>query len=182
MTDEPEPVDLTNRSGGADLNAQGDIHVGGDVVGRDKIVHIHYEPEPPQVTGRQQFSTERRAVYERLWSMLEEVHVKVRTDALGRREFDELLTAVNAFCLKNSLHLAKAHSALASQYLEHVFRLSQLVAQSRDKRVQQSWAITADLPADTLQEYDELQQAWREVDRARETLLVEFRHVLQSED
>jgi hypothetical protein len=182
MADEPVPTDITNRSGGADLNAQGDIHVEGDVVGRDKIVHVHYEPEPPKVTARQQFSIERRAVYERLWSMLEEVHVKVRTDALGRREFDELLAEVNAFCLKNSLHLAKAHSVLAGQYLADVFHLSQLVAQSRDKRVQQSWAITADLPADTLQEYDELQQAWREVDQARETLLVEFRHVLQSEE
>jgi|WetSurMetagenome_2_1015567.scaffolds.fasta_scaffold117629_2 toxoflavin biosynthesis protein ToxD len=37
MTDESEPTDITNRSGGADLNAQGDIRVEGDVVGRDKI-------------------------------------------------------------------------------------------------------------------------------------------------
>src|SRR5512136_2449948 len=29
-------ADLTSRSGGADLTAQGDITVGGDVVGRDK--------------------------------------------------------------------------------------------------------------------------------------------------
>jgi hypothetical protein len=182
MTPDDESPNITKRSGGADLNAQGDINVGGDVVGRDKIVHIHYEPEQPMVTGQRQFSTERRAVYERLWSMLEEVHVKIRTDALGRREFDELLTEVNAFSLKNSLHLDGAHSALASQYLEHVFRLSQLVAQSRDTRIQQSWAITADLPADTLEEYEELQQAWREVDQARDALIVEFRHVLQSDE
>ena len=38
MTDQPEPTNITNRSGGADLNAQGGINVGGDVVGRDKIV------------------------------------------------------------------------------------------------------------------------------------------------
>jgi formylglycine-generating enzyme required for sulfatase activity len=38
MSEEPEPTNITNRSGGADLNAQGDINVGGDVVGRDKII------------------------------------------------------------------------------------------------------------------------------------------------
>lgn len=180
MTTDSESTDITKRSGGADLDAQGDINVGGDVVGRDKIVHIH--PEQPRVTGRQQFSAERRAVYERLWGMLEEVHVKVRTDSLGRREFDELLTEVNAFSLKNSLHLDKAHSALAAQYLEHVFRLSRLVARSRDKRIRQSWMRTAELPPASLDEYEELKAAWSEVDRARETLINEFRRVLQSED
>jgi hypothetical protein len=40
MTDEPQPINLTNRSGGADLNAQGDVNVGGDVVGRDKISNV----------------------------------------------------------------------------------------------------------------------------------------------
>jgi hypothetical protein len=181
MTTDPESTDNTNRSGGAELNARGDVNVDGDVVGRDKITHIHYGPRQPAATGRQQFSAERRVVYERLWAMLEEVHVKVRTDSLGRHDFDELLTEVNAFSLKNSLHLDKAHSALAAEYLQHVFHLSQLVAQSRDKRVQQSWVITADLPADTLEEYEELRAAWHEVDRARETLIMEFRRALQDE-
>ena len=39
MTDEPEPTHSTNRSGGADLNAQGDMNIDGDVVGRDKVTH-----------------------------------------------------------------------------------------------------------------------------------------------
>jgi hypothetical protein len=38
MTDEADSGSVINRSGGADLNAQGDINVGGDVVGRDKTV------------------------------------------------------------------------------------------------------------------------------------------------
>jgi hypothetical protein len=36
---------IENRSGGADLNAQGDIIVGGDVVGRDKITTIGYSAD-----------------------------------------------------------------------------------------------------------------------------------------
>ena len=181
MTTDPDPTNSSQRSGGTDLNAQGDITTGGDMVGRDKITHIHYESAQPVATGQQQYSAERRAVYLRLWEMLEEVHVKIRTDSLGRQEFDELITTVNAFSLKNSLHLDKAHSAAAAEYLQHVFRLSQLVAQSRDKRIQESWNITADLPADTLEEYQELRTAWGEVDRTREKLIAEFRHVLQGE-
>jgi tetratricopeptide (TPR) repeat protein len=40
MSTEPESTNITDRSGGADLNAQGDNNVTGDVVGRDKIVNI----------------------------------------------------------------------------------------------------------------------------------------------
>jgi hypothetical protein len=38
MIDDDESTNITNRSGGADLNAEGDVNVGGDVVGRDKII------------------------------------------------------------------------------------------------------------------------------------------------
>ena len=43
MITEPEPANITNRSGGNDLTAQGDINVGGDDVGRDKIYKIYIE-------------------------------------------------------------------------------------------------------------------------------------------
>ncbi len=39
MSTEPEPKNISTRSGGADLDAQGDVNVGGDVVGRDKIIN-----------------------------------------------------------------------------------------------------------------------------------------------
>ncbi len=43
---------IENRSGGADLNAQGDIIVGGDVVGRDKIVsHVYTGDQQYDVRG-----------------------------------------------------------------------------------------------------------------------------------
>jgi hypothetical protein len=38
MTNDSDASNVSNRSGGADLNALGDINVDGDVVGRDKIV------------------------------------------------------------------------------------------------------------------------------------------------
>jgi WD40 repeat protein len=37
MSTEPESTDTANRSGGTNLNAQGDVNVGGDVVGRDNV-------------------------------------------------------------------------------------------------------------------------------------------------
>ena len=40
MPDGAEPTNVTNHSGVANLNAQGDIDIGGDIVGRDKITHI----------------------------------------------------------------------------------------------------------------------------------------------
>ncbi len=181
MTDDDESTNNTNRSGGADLNAQGDVNVGGDVVGRDKIIHLHYDGVSPAMTGAQQFSDERRSVYVQMWNMLEDVHVKLRTETLGEATFDQLVTMVNAFSLKNSLYLEKDHGALVSLYLEEVFRLSQLVAQSRNKRLQRKWAITDRLPPDVTEEYEEIRSAWAKVDKARDTLVTEFRRVLQAE-
>ncbi len=41
MTDsDPDSTTNNNRSGGTDLSARRDIHIGGDVVGRDKTVSI----------------------------------------------------------------------------------------------------------------------------------------------
>jgi len=47
MTADSDPTStiITNQSGGADLNAGRDITIGGDLVGRDKIV----------ITGEQQY-------------------------------------------------------------------------------------------------------------------------------
>ena len=39
---------IENRSGGADLNAGRDITIGGDVVGRDKIVSIATSTTAPR--------------------------------------------------------------------------------------------------------------------------------------
>jgi hypothetical protein len=179
MTNDDESTHITNRSGGVDLNAGSDVNVGGDVVGRDKITNIHYDAVPP-MTGAQKFSDERRSAYARLWDMLEELHVKLRTEALGEEDFDQLVTNVNAFSLKNSLYLEKDHSALASLYLDEVFRLSQLVAQSRNKRLQRKWAKTDRLPPDVIEEYEEIQAAWAKVDKARDTLVNEFRRELEA--
>ncbi len=43
------PTSVTNVSGGVNLDAQHDVHIGGDVVGRDKIVSTTY------ITGEQQY-------------------------------------------------------------------------------------------------------------------------------
>jgi formylglycine-generating enzyme required for sulfatase activity len=42
-TESDAPNNLTNISGGVNLDAQRDVSIGGDVVGRDKIVQIHAE-------------------------------------------------------------------------------------------------------------------------------------------
>lgn len=40
MTTDPDSNTVSNRSGGADLDAHGDIHIGGDVVGRDQLTSV----------------------------------------------------------------------------------------------------------------------------------------------
>jgi len=155
-----------------------DTNIGGDAVGRDKITHIYYAPGQP-TSGSDELTAERRKAYQSLWTMLEDLHIKLRTDSIGKREFHEHLTAVNAFILKNSLHLDKAHGQLASDYIKGVFGLSELIARSKDKRAKRHWAATHALPEDTLAEYEEIKAAWSSVDTLRDRLTTEFRAILQ---
>ncbi len=49
MSTESESSNTSNRSGGADLNAQGDINVGSDVAGRDKATTFIFGPNASNV-------------------------------------------------------------------------------------------------------------------------------------
>jgi hypothetical protein len=99
---------------------------------------------------------------------------------MGQRDFNDNVTQVNSFLLRNSLYIDKVHASLATQYLDNVFKLSHLVAQSRDKRAANSWHSTAALPTDALQEHEELKAAWKAVDESRDQLISDFRQVLQA--
>ena len=107
----------------------------------------------------QKFQGDRELAYKPLWEKLEDMHLKVRTDSVGKSEFDELVQDVNAYVLKNSLYVEKADSKLTAEYLDSVWKVSQLVAKSKNKRIKNEWSITGPLPAEALDEYKKLQTA-----------------------
>ena len=130
------------------------------------------------LTRSQKFQGDRELAYKQLWEKLEDVHLKARTDSVGKREFDELVKDVNAYILKNSLYIEKTDSKLSTEYLDSVWKVSQLVARSKDKRVKNEWTKTGPLPADALDEYKELQAAWKAVDESRNKVVSRFHNIL----
>lgn len=127
------------------------------------------------------FQTERRHVYKELWDMLEEMHLNMRSDEMGREEFTSRITRVNSFVLKNSLYIDKKDSQLATQYINSVFELSKLIKRSRDKRAKRDWDITSELPPDTLAEADTIKAAWNTVNEHRDRVVAKFQRVLKGE-
>lgn len=134
------------------------------------------------LTRSQKFQGDRELAYRQLWEKLEDVHLKARTDSVGKREFDALVKDVNAYILKNSLYIEKIDSKLSIEYLDSVWKLSQLVAKSKDKRVKNEWTITGPLPADTLDEYKELQAAWKVADESRDKVVSRFQSILSGKE
>src|SRR5512136_2849213 len=63
--------------------------------------------------GKLKYQTDRKEAYEKLWQLLEQIHVQVRTDSVGKHEFDTLVREVNTFVLKSGLYLEKEDSVLA---------------------------------------------------------------------
>lgn len=130
------------------------------------------------LTRSQKFQGDRELAYKQLWEKLEEVHLKVRTDSVGKREFDDLVKDVNTYVLKNSLYIEKTDSKLSTEYLDSVWKVSQLIAKSKDKRVKNEWTKTSPLPADALDEYKELQAAWKVVNESRDKVVSRFHNIL----
>ena len=130
----------------------------------------------------QKFQEDRELAYKQLWEKLEDVHLKVCTDLVGKSEFDELVQDVNAYVLKNSLYVEKADSKLTAEYLDSVWKVSQLVAKSKNKRIKNEWSITGPLPADALDEYKELQTAWKVVEELCDKVVARFQSILAGKE
>lgn len=134
------------------------------------------------LTRSQKFQGDRELVYKELWGKLEDVHLKVRTDSVGKSEFDELVKEVNTYLLKNSLYIEKTDTKLTTEYLDSVWRVSQFVAKSKDKRIKNEWTKTGPLPADALDEHKELQTAWKIADETRDKLVSRFQSILAGKE
>ena len=75
-------------------------------------------------------------------------------------------------------NIEKADGKLSIEYLDGVWRISQMVGKSKDKRIKSEWMKTDPLPADALNEYQELQAAWKVVEELRDKIVARFQNVL----
>lgn len=126
----------------------------------------------------QKFQGDRELAYKQLWEKLEDVHLKIRTDSTSKSEFDELLKDVNTYLLRNSLYIEKTDQKITAEYLDSVWKVNQLIAKSKDKRIKEEWTKTGPLPAEALDEHKELQAAWKVVDEARDRVVSRFQNIL----
>jgi len=114
---------------------------------------------------------DRQLAYKDLMQQIEDVHIKLRVDQVTRNQFQQMLTGINSFLLKNALYIDQSDQKLVDDYLSHTYRFMKLVAGSGDQQLKQDWAKTAEPSADTLQGAKELQSARTEVERLRNALL-----------
>lgn len=123
----------------------------------------------------QGFITDRQNTYKRLWEMLEDAHVKLRTqEELDEGQFKELLSNINAFILKNSLYLEDGDQALANRYLKAIRHMRDLIIEADNPELQDAMEITGAIPVEP-EAMQELRQAVTETDGLRNELLERFR-------
>ena len=129
--------------------------------------------------AKKRFQDKRKEIYEKLWEMLEEIHIYIRSGEMNYLDILEKQSEVNSFIIKNSLYIEKEDTDITNCYLTGVIWVSRLIAQSKDKRLKDVWAITSPLSLDSLDEYEQLKLAWTELETFREETISRFQNILK---
>jgi hypothetical protein len=124
------------------------------------------------------YRSQRQQTYKELWEKLEDVHVRLRTEAVGGDEFSSLVRDVNSFILKRGLYLEKDDQDLANQYMSKVREFTELVAACDSPEAKMAVNKTGAIPAAVVRYAQESGKLQSEVDAIREELLVRYRKVL----
>ena len=97
-------------------------------------------------SSREPFVNMKHQVYERLWRLVEETHVDLRTDANELDNFKVRLARVNSFILENEVYLAEGDYDLVNQYLQALREMIAWVRTEGDEASQDLLEATGALP------------------------------------
>jgi hypothetical protein len=131
-----------------------------------------------ETTRESEFRTQKQQTYKELWEMLEDVHVRLRTEVVESDEFSSLIRGVNSYILKRGLYLENDDQALANQYLAKVREFTNQVASSDSADAKQAVHDTETIPTKIILNVRELGKIQAEVNQIREEILVRYRKVL----
>lgn len=139
-----------------------------------KLVEYH-EKETP---GRQRFAADHRAAYKELWTRLQEVHIKLRTEEVDLETFRHLLREVNSFLLRQSLLIEEEDRTLAARYLQALYQFKEALFDTGDESAKDAWADTAPVPKETISMARQLRQLDAEVKRQHDLLAAKCLQVI----
>ena len=112
-------------------------------------------------------------MYRRLWSLIEEVHLEIRTGTVDRARFKAHLLEVNSFLLRNSLELAKEDRELVQRYLLLLYQVR--VLSSRVPGARMAFALSSIIPPRVAARAAGLVEAQEKLVAVRERLIETIR-------
>lgn len=122
-----------------------------------------------------EFTSRKQQSYKELWEKLENVHIRLRTEAVGSEEFRSLVRDVNSFILKQDLYLEKDDQQLANRYLSKVREFTELVAACDSPDAKIALEDTAIIPLQVTQAVQNLEKVQAEVNQIREEIRARYR-------
>jgi len=125
------------------------------------------------------YVTEKQSAYKELWVMLENVHIKLRTDEVSQQEFRILVLEVNSYILRQSLYLDDYDRELSNQYLKAVRRMKEAVLEFGDEESEFEAVTTGAMPAEVITFAKEYRESVRQVDQLRGKLVERFRTIVR---
>jgi hypothetical protein len=107
----------------------------------------------------------RRKASEALWSKLEEVNLRLRSESPATvATLPTLLQEVNSLFIANSLYLEDGQQSAIHEYVQEMYKMSEVVG-SHDEDVRSNWRSTAAMPPDP--KSPELREAFARLSRLR---------------
>jgi hypothetical protein len=88
------------------------------------------------------FRKDRSIAYKKLWSMVEDIHVKIRTSEVTDEEFHGFVREINAYVLKSHIFFEDDIQKVANEYLVAVRELKDSIEVTGDRKAMKDFYAT----------------------------------------
>ncbi|MFZ4814294.1 MAG: hypothetical protein ACOYL5_07155 [Phototrophicaceae bacterium] len=153
------------------------------LIGTAVTVWLAFRQQRVQQRHERQSSIQqdRVAAYKGLWATLEEVHLLMRTDKAALQKYNQCMTTINEYLMKNDLYLDDEDRALSRRYVVALKKVTELVEKYADEipQLKAGWAITAPLIPKKIAQFQEEETALiTTLNDVREQILIKCRRII----
>jgi hypothetical protein len=127
------------------------------------------------------FSARRKTAYEELWSRIEEIHVKIRTEEVEDEAFSLLLRGMNTYIFQNSAYLDEALHDLANTYLLLLMDVRCVLTEAADEDAARAFEDTGPISYSALVPARQMRDLVEKAEGVRAELLRRVRAALDEE-
>jgi hypothetical protein len=122
----------------------------------------------PEKTLKAEYLKNKQLVYKELWEKLEDIHVRLRTEIMGKPEFRNSIIEINSYILRNQIFLEDTDQEQTNEYLKTIYELAKVIKASGYEEIEGTTSETLDntpVSKKDAPHYEEIEEDWAQTAR-----------------